>query len=128
MTKLKRLPWSAALLLLVVTWSSQVVAHARLVKSTPTASARLSRSPAAISLWFNEAPEAEFSTIKIRDSAGHLIAQGKLRATAEPNGLTLLIVQTLPDGDYVVHYRVLSVDGHIIKDKFRFRLGAKSGP
>jgi copper resistance protein C len=104
-------------------WVGEAVAHARLVKSAPAADAVLSRSPTAISLWFNEKPELEFSTIRVLDSAGHVVAQGKLAITPEPNGL-MLPVPALPAGNYRVRYRVLSVDGHILKAKFGFRVGA----
>ena len=63
-------PWLLALAMLAALLDAgPVQAHARLLKSKPAADATLSASPPAIVLWFNEAPEIDFSTIKVLDDA-----------------------------------------------------------
>jgi copper resistance protein C len=110
------------LTLLCLLWADQANAHARLMKSDPSADALLSSSPRIITLWFNEAPEAAFSSIQLFDEKGAAVTSEKLTRTA-PNGLEISIPSTLPPGEYEVRYRILSVDGHHINGKFGFRVG-----
>jgi copper resistance protein C len=103
----------------------QAWAHAKLVRSDPNARAVLARAPALIQLWFNEKLESAYSSAELRDSAGALLSPEK--ATPAPSNAKQLIlnIPSLSDGDYVVRYRVLSVDGHIIESEFRFSVRAK---
>lgn len=105
-------------------WSDAVEAHARLVRAKPAAEAELGAAPKAITLWFNEQPEADFSSVKVMDAHGTVVVEGALARTQEPNGLELAVPKALPAGTYTVRYRVLSVDGHVIEDSFTFRIGA----
>lgn len=115
------------LLALVVAWSGAVSAHARLTKSKPAEGAEISAPPSAVTLWFNEQPESEFSTVKVLDAAGKVVVEGVLSRTRTPNGLRLKVPAALPAGAYVVRYRILSVDGHIIEGQFDFRIAAAAG-
>lgn len=103
--------------------SAAVSAHAMLVKAVPAQDAVLDASPAAVSLWFNEPLEIAFSTVTLSDSAARVVAQGELRGL-DDNGLALAITTPLPAGAYTLHYRVLSVDGHIVEDELRFVIDA----
>ena len=98
-------------------------AHARLLRSSPAAEVELGSAPRVIALWFNEQPEAEFSSIKLLDGTGEVLVEGAPSRTADANGLELRLPETLPAGEYRVRYRVLSVDGHVIEDGFGFRIG-----
>lgn len=105
-------------------WPGSAHAHARLERSKPAAEAELGASPKAITLWFNEQPEADFSSVKVLDAAGQVVVQGALGPTPEANGLELAVPTALAPGAYTVHYRVLSVDGHVIEEDFTFRVAA----
>ena len=109
--------------LLAMFWVSEAAAHARLIKSAPAADAVLNHSPAAISLWFNETPEVEFSSIQVLDTSAQVVFKGELKPTPEPNGLSLQVPR-LSAGNYQIHYRILSVDGHVLEGEFRFRIDA----
>lgn len=98
-------------------------AHARLLRSSPVAEAELGIAPRAIALWFDEQPEADFSSIKLLDGTGEVLVEGAPSRTTDANGLELRLPETLPAGEYRVHYRVLSVDGHVVEDGFGFRVG-----
>lgn len=111
--------------LLSMFWAGEAAAHARLIKSAPAADAVLHHSPAAISLWFNEPPEVEFSSLQVLDAAAHVVFKGALSITPEPNGLNVQ-VPPLPAGDYQIRYRILSVDGHVLEGEFRFRIDASA--
>ncbi|MGB8353842.1 MAG: copper resistance CopC family protein [Chthoniobacteraceae bacterium] len=110
--------------------SSHAHAHARLVKSTPAKSATLSKSPDQLDLWFNELLEEGFNTIDVfnsteLDAAKHTnLTTGK--PTVDPADKTHLSVKlgTLPPGEYVVEWRVLSRDGHSAPGRIMFKIGA----
>ena len=54
----------------LVIWPSLAAAHAALEKSVPSADAVLNQAPASVQLWFGEAVEPSFSTIRVVNSAG----------------------------------------------------------
>jgi methionine-rich copper-binding protein CopC len=99
---------------------SALWAHASLVKSAPAQRAVLYRSPSRIQLWFNERLESKYSSLSVSDAEGKTVPTGKAEVSVEnPKRLSALI-KPLPPGRYIVSYRVLSVDGHIVKDQFPF--------
>jgi len=125
LTLARRRPGVAfAVLLVALAGMGDAAAHARLQRSSPAADAELSQSPATIELWFNEQPEAAFSRVDVQDEAGNAVPVGTLAAAADGNGLVLTLEASLAAGRYTVHYRVLSVDGHVIEDQFVFRIAS----
>jgi methionine-rich copper-binding protein CopC len=103
-------------------------AHARLVKSIPAKDAVLSAAPGQLELWFNELLEDGFNTIDVfpkaeltADKRSNL-TQGKVEV--DPKDRTHLTVKlgTLPPGDYVVEWRVLSRDGHSAPGRITFSI------
>ena len=94
--------------------------HAFLVKSTPAAGAVISHAPDRVRLWFNERLEAAFSTLTVVDGDGTRVDQGDV--VVGPDDPRTLSVGLLPlsPRTYVVRYRVLSVDGHIVESRFSF--------
>ncbi len=122
MNELRRwLAWTCLMLALLA--GGEASAHAVLVKAVPAQDAVLTKSPLAINVWFNEALEAAFSSITVSDSAARVVAQGELKALSD-NGLSLSLADALPAGTYTAHYRVLSVDGHIVEGDLRFVIEA----
>lgn len=113
--------WRGAVFLLAALLAGEVAAHAVMVKATPAQDSVLASSPALISVWFNEPLEAAFSSLTVSDARARVVAKGALEAIAD-NGLSLPLAAALPAGTYTVRYRVLSVDGHIVEDQFRFAI------
>lgn len=100
-------------------------AHAKLVRSDPSARAILTRAPSVIQLWFNEKLEPAYSSAELRDGAGTLVSTEKA-AIAPSNAKQLMLkIPSLAGGEYVVQYRALSVDGHIAESSFRFFVRAR---
>ena len=98
-------------------------AHARLIQSTPADGASLSRAPTSIVLIFNEAPEVEFSSIKLEGPDSSRVAEQTLLKGPNANSLALpLPTKSLPEGRYVVNFRVLSVDGHLVEGRTTFSI------
>jgi hypothetical protein len=115
--------WSGAVFLLTALLAGEAAAHAVMVKATPAEDSVLANSPAVVSVWFNEPLEAAFSSLTVSDARTRVVVKGALEAIAD-NGLSLPLDAALPAGTYTVRYRVLSVDGHIVEDQFRFVIDA----
>jgi methionine-rich copper-binding protein CopC len=99
---------------------SALWAHAYLVKSAPAQRAVLYRSPSRIELWFNERLESKYSSLSVSDADGKALQTGIGEVSVENPKRLSASIKPLPPGRYIVTYRVLSVDGHIVKDQFPF--------
>lgn len=111
---------TAAMLGLAVLAPSWAWAHASLVKSVPAQRAVLQRAPAKIQLWFNERLEARYSSFTLFDAGGKPVETGAVDVDPEDPKSLAAAVKALPPGNYVVKYRVLSTDGHVVENQFPF--------
>ena len=106
-------------------------AHARLVRSTPAEGAVLAASPHDIVLEFNELLDDEFNEIAVYRAKGdgaptdaQSFTTGKPQVDAEKRTRLTAAVAPLAPGAYVVHWKVLSRDGHSALGRVLFRVGA----
>jgi copper transport protein len=108
-----------ALLLAALPWRSPH-AHAVLLESSPAANAVLERPPAHIVLRFNEPVRPSvIRLLRARDQArieleSAKVTDAELRAPLPPG---------LPEGSYVLSYRVTSTDGHPVVGSLVFAIG-----
>jgi copper transport protein len=95
--------------------------HAKLLRSSPAADARLTSSPQSIRLAFSEAVVAELSQIVVTGLAG--TAQ-TLPVSLDPRDSHVLIgdVVSLSAGTHKVAWRIVSADGHPVAGNFSFSL------
>ncbi|HYM03110.1 MAG TPA: copper resistance CopC family protein [Stellaceae bacterium] len=102
-------------------------AHAALLRSDPPRRAVLTQSPSQIRLWFSETIEAEYSLVSVVDADGQVVSTA--RAVGSPTDAKLLILElpVLKPGQYMVRYRVNSIDGHILDAGYQFTLKAAPG-
>jgi copper resistance protein C len=104
----------------LVLWPAAVLAHAVLVKSVPAQRAVLAESPPRVLLWFNERLEPAYSTVSVWDAAGAQVdAKDGAVSGDDPRRLELSL-PPLPAGRYVIRFRVLSVDGHVVESSLPF--------
>ena len=104
-------------------------AHARLLRSVPSANARLDQAPTSLSLWFSENPELRFTTLRLLDSAGVAIRLGAVdHPRGDASGVTAAITQPLAAGRYTIVWRTAAADGHATSDRFSFVLTRSSTP
>jgi len=101
---------------------SLVLAHAFLIKSIPGRRATLFKAPAKVQLWFNERLEARFSSVSVSDSNGKKVDLGIMEVGADDPKRLSVGLKPLPAGAYIVKFRVLSVDGHVVEDRFPFSI------
>jgi methionine-rich copper-binding protein CopC len=116
---MKRIIALATGLLLLSSPAAQ--AHTALVSSNPMSNAMLTKSPANISLTFNE------DLIKISGknvsklSLSNTLGEIKLGAVdVTKSVISAKILKTLPASKYKVTYRVVSADGHPVSGSFNF--------
>ncbi len=114
--------WSVAAIFFFLLAPSSLLAHAYLVKAIPTQRAVLFSAPVKIQLWFNERLEPRYSSIGVSDGAGNPVETGKAEVNADDSKQLSVAIKPLPPGRYLVRYRVLSVDGHIVQDQFPFTI------
>ena len=95
-------------------------AHAVLMKADPAADQQLEVTPRELALTFNENVGPVF--FKLLDRAGQEVGQpGELRL--DGNSVFLPLNQTLPNGTYIVTYRVISADTHPVGGSFAIAIG-----
>jgi methionine-rich copper-binding protein CopC len=112
-------------LLLLLTIPSHVWCHAYLVKSSPARRAAISSAPARVTLWFNERLEAQFSQLTVWTQAGQRIDTNDVQVGPDDSKKLSVGLPTLPAGTYLVRYRVLSVDGHVVEADFPFTVRSR---
>jgi len=86
----------------------------------PAGRATLFSSPGKIQLWFNERLEPKYSSASVLDPEGKRVDADNAQVSAEdPKQLTVALKQ-MSAGRYIVKFRVLSVDGHVVEQSFPF--------
>lgn len=110
----------------VLAWIVSAVpalAHATLLRSLPEANASLERAPTRVELYFSEAVEISFSTIRVLNASGARMDGADTQVDpADPTHL-FVSLKTLPDGVYTVSWRALSTDGHVTTGAYPFAVG-----
>ena len=101
--------------------------HAFLVTSTPLGRATLARAPERVQLWFNERLEPAYSSISVWDAAGARVDARNGAVSAEDPKRLDLPLPALAPGRYVVRFRVLSVDGHVVESTVTFTIKRDGG-
>ena len=101
---------------------NSVLAHATLVKSDPPRRASLSSSPKQIQLWFNEKIEGSYASVTVLDSNKKSITENNPEVVLDDPKSVVLNIPQMEPGRYIVQYRVMSVDGHVIASSYDFSI------
>jgi copper transport protein len=96
-------------------------AHASLVSVDPPDGARLDEAPERVQLTFSEAVSAELGGVQVLDSNGSRVDEGATRVAGAVVEVDLRA--GLPDGTFVISYRVVSADGHPARGGSLFAVG-----
>jgi methionine-rich copper-binding protein CopC len=103
---------------LLVVASTCAQAHAHLQQATPADGSVLDAAPAQLVLHFSEA--AQLTTLSIAKDGG---AQQKLAPLPEkPQATIVVALPALTAGHYVVTWRAVSADGHLVPGQIHFTL------
>jgi copper transport protein len=103
-------------------------AHAALLRTSPSASGVVNSPPAQVSLTYSEAVEPRFAIVSVTDAAGHNETSGAPRRSATDPDTLVVPLKRVPEGWYLVFWRVISVDGHPVRGAFTFAVGPNPGP
>jgi copper transport protein len=110
---------------LVALSGSPAAAHASLIGSSPANGAELDEPPDAIRLRFTEQVTPAPGGIELRRSDGSVVAtEPAFSAPEDPTQVVQPVPGDLPDGGYVVTFRVVSADSHPISGSIVFGVGA----
>lgn len=103
-----------------------VQAHAYLVDSIPAKKQEVMHPLQKIRLVFSADADALFSTVKLTDDNGGVVAEATQQKASREMTLP---APPLKPGEYRLQYRVLSVDGDIVEGKVDFTVvNATSAP
>jgi copper transport protein len=108
-------------LALVAAAASPAAAHASLVSIDPADGARLDESPSQVTLTFSEHVSADLGGVEVLDSTGEAVHVGAARVSGAE--VVVALQPDLPDGTYVVTFRVVSADGHPVRGGSVFGVG-----
>ena len=95
-------------------------AHAVLLETNPAAGSVVAESPGEIVLLFNEPMRLLGFSVMAAD--GTDMAPGSV-ASAVDGRIVLALPLPLPDGRYLVSWRIGSLDGHVLSGSFAFAIG-----
>jgi methionine-rich copper-binding protein CopC len=111
-----------ALLAILFFSVSQSFAHSSLVSATPAENAVLSEFPTEIVLEFNEnllqLGDANPNKVEVRNSMGDLLSS----ATVVNGSKISAPLQITGNDEYEVSYRIVSGDGHVVEDSYKFKV------
>jgi copper transport protein len=93
-------------------------AHTSLLESVPAADARLDVAPETVELTFSE--PVRLTVLALRDEG-----DDETRLTPRESGRSATFSAELPElpaGSYVIHWRVVSADTHVVSGEIAFRI------
>ena len=111
-----------SLLLIILTGTGGVEAHAFLKDSEPAVGGTVQTSPNEVRIRFTENIEPAFSSIKVFDAAGEQVDKRDVHLDRSDRALLHVSLPRLGAGIYKVVWRVVSVDTHVTNGNFTFRL------
>lgn len=121
---MRRLPIAIASLVVLLAMSATALGHASLVRTTPSADARLGASPPQVTLTFNEPVELLRSEdVEVVDADGTGVSSGPAQRATDSRVVQIPLRPGLADGTYTVRYSVIGADSHVVPGVFVFGVG-----
>jgi len=114
----------AVLLVVLAGSAAPAAAHASLLSTNPPDDSVLDAAPSEVSLTFTEGVQVQPDGVRVLSADGTRVDQGA--ALASGSTVSAPVRSGLPDGGYVVAWRVVSSDGHPINGAFRFSIGVRT--
>ena len=102
--------------------------HASLLATQPAASGVLSQPPTQVRLTYSERIEPRFAVISVTDAQGNQEMVGSPARAPDDENTIFIKLRHLPQGWYLVWWRVISADGHPVRGAFTFAVGPSPGP
>ncbi len=100
--------------------------HLALDHSIPGPDSIASVPVAEVRLFFTEPPQMRATTVRVVDSGRSLMTTTPPSAYEEDHRQVYVAFESpLPPGAYVVQWRVMAQDGHVVRDSYSFRVAAE---
>ena len=116
---------SLAVGLAVLAPAAPAAAHNQLIESDPPAGASLTTAPETVELVFVEPLREEYTTVVVTGADGTTVTATEL--AVDHTRATVTFLEPLPDGEYTVGFRVVSLDGHPVQGSVEFTVAAGDG-
>jgi hypothetical protein len=107
---------------LAVSVAAAAHAHAFLDHAEPRVGSVVKVAPSELKLWFSEEIEPAFSSVRVLDAAGRRVDKNDLHIDPAERAVLRISLQPLASGAYTVEWRAVSVDTHVTKGTFAFRV------
>lgn len=118
--------YRALLALSLAAATPAALAHAILVKAQPDKESVVAEAPKEIVLVFNDAVGQEFLALAVIDASGKRVDKHDAQLDfTDHSHLRASVEEKIPPGQYIVRYRVLSADGHVVSGKYSFQFQPK---
>ncbi len=114
---------AAALFVVVLATALPAWAHATLVRSVPADDSIVDGPVQEVELEFNEPVGLEADGVIVLNGAGERVEAGPAEQDTTGKSLTIPLQPDLPNGSYVVSYRVTSADSHVVRGALVFSIG-----
>ena len=102
--------------------TSVVFAHTLMDRTVPAAGSTVHGPPAEVRLWFSQALEPAFCTLRVVDRDARQVDRNDKRVDAGDPTLLRVSLYPVAPGTYRVIWRVLSADGHVSEGDFTFEV------
>ncbi|WP_066516443.1 copper resistance CopC/CopD family protein [Curtobacterium ammoniigenes] len=102
-------------------------AHAVLVRSSPVDGTSVEHAPTTVSLTFDERVQLVPGSARVISATGVRADTGDGHTTAAGDQVRIPLRHGLRDGSYIVTWRVVSADTHIVAGSITFGIGAPAG-
>jgi copper transport protein len=100
-------------------------AHSILKSSTPKAGSVVTEMPGRVTLIFNEPVELTFGAVQVIGPDGQRYEAGDAEhPSGREDTVTVALSEGMPNGKFLVRWRIIAADGHPRAGKFAFRLNA----
>ena len=116
----------SALLLLLAARPGTAMAHASLLRSSPSQDMVLAHGPGTLQLWFSESIDLPNRPLIVYAPDGKVLATGKPEVAADDSSEMVATLRTSAPGSYLVRWKVISADTHPVSGSFTFSVGAPS--
>jgi copper transport protein len=104
----------------VVLGATPASAHAVVVSSSPADGSTVRTAPTSVSITFDETVQLVPGTARVLSTTGARIDDGRAHLTSRGNGIVIPLSSTVRKGRYLVTWRVVSADTHIVSGSIAF--------
>lgn len=113
---------AATLAVLLLVTAGPASAHASLVDADPADRSELIEAPSEVRLIFSEPVAVPTAGVRVLDAGAERVDLGTVE-TGDPTVVAVELPDDLPDGGYVVIFRVVSEDSHPVSGVRTFTVG-----